>query len=423
LSELDKEKEELREYDNLDKAKRAIEFNLYDKELSRISIQLEEIENVRSEKIQQQHELYSTLRLQQDKVLQSEESSNHAKIALERLVQKRIEKVKELKDGISRRSALLVNLQEVKDNSAARNAEKQRITSQLQEVNTDIASKQQMLSTLDPQQSAGKQQLDIYRKEYSELRSQADALYGKQGRGRQFSTKKERNAFLAQQIGVLQTQVQGKEERAARMENEISVDEKACEADKRSILSTEKDVTDKHAQLESIMKRVNELTRSRNDLQERRKESWKALETFQEELVEAQGELEKGKQMLRSAVPPHISMGLATVERIVQEKRLSNKQYFGPLIDNFTLRNDAFRTAVEVAAGNSLFHVIVDTDVTAAMLMKELEARKGGRLTFLPLNRLRNENIAYPDSSDVRPLAEIALQYNANVTPAILQVR
>jgi hypothetical protein len=57
------------------------------------------------------------------------------------------------------------------------------------------------------------------------------------------------------------------------------------------------------------------------------------------------------------------------------------------------LKTEAFRVAVEVAAGNSLFHVIVDTDTTAAYLMKELERRKAGRLTFLPLNRMRNADI------------------------------
>ena len=52
------------------------------------------------------------------------------------------------------------------------------------------------------------------------------------------------------------------------------------------------------------------------------------------------------------------------------------KGYYGPLIDNIRLKADAYRTAVEVAAGNSLFHVIVDTDITAAFLMKELEDGK-----------------------------------------------
>lgn len=43
----------------------------------------------------------------------------------------------------------------------------------------------------------------------------------------------------------------------------------------------------------------------------------------------------------------------------------------------------------QVAGGNSIFNVIVDTDDTAAKLMHLLERRKLGRVTFMPLNRLR----------------------------------
>lgn len=61
------------------------------------------------------------------------------------------------------------------------------------------------------------------------------------------------------------------------------------------------------------------------------------------------------------------------------------------------------KTAVEVAANNALFHVIVDTDATAAklILMKRLERERLGRVTFLPLNQLREDThsqLQYPES-------------------------
>lgn len=43
----------------------------------------------------------------------------------------------------------------------------------------------------------------------------------------------------------------------------------------------------------------------------------------------------------------------------------------------------------QVAGGNSIFNVIVDTDNTAAKLMSMLERRRLGRVTFMPLNRLK----------------------------------
>lgn len=154
------------------------------------------------------------------------------------------------------------------------------------------------------------------------------------------------------------------------------------------------------------------------------------METVQEEIQNCRNELEKDKQILNASLPRQVSVGLACVERIVEEKGISKSLsgnrgagvYLGPLIDNISLKQDRFRTAVEVAAGNSLFHVIVDTDATAALLMKELEKKKAGRLTFLPLNQLRVDQIQYPESRDVRPLIDVALNYDVNIENAIKQV-
>jgi structural maintenance of chromosome 3 (chondroitin sulfate proteoglycan 6) len=71
---------------------------------------------------------------------------------------------------------------------------------------------------------------------------------------------------------------------------------------------------------------------------------------------------------------------------------------------------------IKVAAGNSLFNVVVDNDETAAKLMKKLEEKNMGRVCFMPLNRLRVRDVAYPDSSDVVPLLEAAMTYPREVS-------
>lgn len=46
-------------------------------------------------------------------------------------------------------------------------------------------------------------------------------------------------------------------------------------------------------------------------------------------------------------------------------------------------------TAVETTAGNSLFHVVVETDEVATRLTELLNKGKCGRASFMPLNRLK----------------------------------
>jgi chromosome segregation protein len=50
---------------------------------------------------------------------------------------------------------------------------------------------------------------------------------------------------------------------------------------------------------------------------------------------------------------------------------------------------DNYRLALEVAAGSRLSHVVVDDDRIAARAIELLKQRRAGRLTFLPLNRIR----------------------------------
>lgn len=66
---------------------------------------------------------------------------------------------------------------------------------------------------------------------------------------------------------------------------------------------------------------------------------------------------------------------------------VSCRGVMGPLVDLFDC-SESLYSAVEVTAGGSLFHVVVDTDATASQIMRHLTAQRVGRITCLPLNKL-----------------------------------
>lgn len=96
----------------------------------------------------------------------------------------------------------------------------------------------------------------------------------------------------------------------------------------------------------------------------------------------------------------------------------------GPLYGLIQLTSDKYAQAVEAAAGNSLFHVIVDTDATAARLLQELSLTTSSekvRVTFEPLNRLAERNVSipsYPDANDCIPLVR-KLRWDQQFRPVI----
>ena len=91
---------------------------------------------------------------------------------------------------------------------------------------------------------------------------------------------------------------------------------------------------------------------------------------------------------------------------------------YGPLYELFEV-SDRYKTAVEVTAGTryahsehlecrsnviSLFHVVVDTDDTASKILEVMNKEKGGRVTFMPINRLKSVQVQYPKANDAVPM-------------------
>lgn len=69
----------------------------------------------------------------------------------------------------------------------------------------------------------------------------------------------------------------------------------------------------------------------------------------------------------------------------------------------------------------SLFHVVVENDEISTQIIRHLNAQKGGRVTFIPLNRVKAPHVVYPRSSDVIALLN-KLKFLPKYNPAFAQV-
>jgi structural maintenance of chromosome 3 (chondroitin sulfate proteoglycan 6) len=192
----------------------------------------------------------------------------------------------------------------------------------------------------------------------------------------------------------------------------------------KEIAACTQQVTEKANDAASLQKQMDEKKRQRSVLQEARQEAWRTANELSDKVGEARDTFHRSRSNCRKSMPRNTAMGIDALKTIVEQERLTSDQYFGMLLDNMELKNERYTTAVEVAAQNSLFHVIVDTDATAARLMKRLEEEKLGRVTFLPLNQLRvDTSVKYPtQTSDVRPLLDSCINYDKRVDRAMQHV-
>lgn len=128
--------------------------------------------------------------------------------------------------------------------------------------------------------------------------------------------------------------------------------------------------------------------------------------------------MDRADRALSHMMDHNTSRGIAAVRRIKRQHNLDG--VYGTLAELFDV-NDRYRTAVEVTAGQSLFHYVVDTDETATKVLEVLQQEKAGRVTFMPLNRLRSRPTNMPRASDTIPMIE-KLQYDQAYEKAFLHV-
>lgn len=107
-------------------------------------------------------------------------------------------------------------------------------------------------------------------------------------------------------------------------------------------------------------------------------------------------DLSKADQALRSMAGKPILNGRDSVRKVLDMLTARGgamaeiaSSYYGPVIENFNCDKTIY-TAVEVTAGNRLFHHIVESDKVGTQILKEMNKQKlPGEVTFMPLNRLQ----------------------------------
>lgn len=135
-------------------------------------------------------------------------------------------------------------------------------------------------------------------------------------------------------------------------------------------------------------------------------ELWRKENNVQQNLTSLKEDLAKADQALRSMAGKPILNGRDSVRKVLDAFKARGgrdaeiaKAYYGPVIENFSCDKTIY-TAVEVTAGNRLFHHVIESDKVGTQILKEMNKQKlPGEVTFMPLNRLNVRDIPYPNDS------------------------
>lgn len=418
LAELEEEKDELRNFQERDRERRCLEYTIYSREQQEIAGVLDSLEEQRQTGVEDTD-------LNRDRFIQGEKEMAQIDAEIAECKQQieflKVDKA-QLEDERREASKALAQVElqakSLKDNQAATQSQKQRHDQDLNAVQTAIKQRESELQELLPQFNTAKDEEDDVRSQLTDAETLRQRLYAKQGRNSRFKNKSERDKWLQTEIkdnhtsiSTVQGVIAQTREDIKDLENEIALLEPESERLRQQIEG-------RGDTIHSVDQQVQSAKDERDRLMDQRKELWREEAKLDSVLTNASYEVERAERNLSHMMDHNTSRGIAAVRRI--KRQYNFEGVYGTLADLFEV-NERYRTAVEVTAGQSLFHYVVDTDETATKVLEILQNEKAGRVTFMPLNRLRSKPINMPRASDTIPMIE-KLQYDPAYEKAFAHV-
>lgn len=423
LSDLQMELNDLSQFQQLDRQRKVYEFNLFDRELSSLIQQIEEKdfeyeELVSSSKkdlqdLEKRETLCQTLQTRIDEI---QASLNLAKLEKEQS----LSEFNKLSESLAYKEVLQTELSSAV--SSAKEISK-GTTAKVDSLKELLNANESKMSALLPTYREKKQEEESLKEKLAQLVSDQRSLYAKQAMFLEFTTKAQRDAYLADEISSLRKDVTTrtsslKENLEALLEEKKALEQCQNELSQLDVLLNEPAYEEKLDRLEEEV-RVAKLTHAR--LLEQRKSQWRQEIKLKSLCDLTENDLTNVNHKVIQTMDRNLAKALDAVNQIAERLSLQDSVH-GPLVDLFSV-SDKYKTAVEVVAGNSLFHVVVDTDETALILMKELTRIKAGRITLMPLNRIESSEIVFPEQEEHEFIPLIKkLKYPEFVANAVQQV-
>ncbi|XP_027211226.2 structural maintenance of chromosomes protein 3 isoform X3 [Penaeus vannamei] len=411
LKTLEEEKEELKEYQKYDKMRRALEYTIHDRELKETRKKLDDMENQRKNSGAEQEKLRQQLQKAQDAIKTSSKEMKDIKQKLGQVKEERDTFNMEQQQLLKEKTKLEFTIKDLADEVQGDNKSKERAEKELQKLRSTISQKEAELEAIRPQYEEMKAREDEAQRELSLKDQKRKELYAKQGRGSQFTSKEQRDQWIQKELRSIERAMSEKKDQIRRLDEEINRDgERNKELEKRLQDNTlERQIMCDQVRL--TVKTLCEREASLRSCYYSRSEHWRKENNLQQNVSTLKEELSRADQSLRSMAGKPILNGRDSVQKVLDTFRERGghlgeiaTQYYGLLIENFECERSIY-TAVEVTAGNKLFHHIVESDKIGTQILKEMNKQKlPGEVTFMPLNRLTVKDIDYPQTNDAIPM-------------------
>ncbi|KAI0718995.1 structural maintenance of chromosome protein 3 [Cerioporus squamosus] len=421
LTELEEEKEELKEFQEKDKERRCLEYALHQRELEEVGAALEEIEEERRGEVHSANVRREQFNDREKQVQTLERSIAQTRTNLTTLNLTRQGAQSELTDLIGSRTELECTINDLRLAAQRAGGRREALEAELETVEASIQEKKEELAQLMPDWERIRTTESAEKRQLEEARARLDALYAKRGRLDKFRTKAERDRYLRAEIASMEQFRKAQANSLSGVEQELARAQQSLREVDENMDDTQRRAEDARNQVRVLGEEIAQLKDQQAEKTERRKELWREDSKLESLVTHAADELRSAERLLASMMDKDTGNGLRSIDRIVSSDPHGYEGVYGPLYRLFEVTDDKFNTAVELTAGNSLFHVVVDSDDTATRVLATMMRERSGRVTFMPLNRLKPKVPPVPNAQDAIPLME-KLRFDPKHTKAFQQV-
>ncbi|KAG8371091.1 hypothetical protein BUALT_Bualt13G0050800 [Buddleja alternifolia] len=418
LRELDEEKEELKKYQQLDRQRKSLEYTIYDKELHDAKQKLVEIEEARDQVSEKSTRMYNDVADAHEKCKELDKSLKDLTKEAQILGREKEAIEKQRTEAIKKRAKLELDDKDLHDKIKWNIKAKEDAVTQLELLNKEIQRSNSELTRIKQLYDNQVREEENLTRGIMEREKQLSILYQKQGRATQFANKAARDQWLKKEIKDYEQVLSSNLVQEQKLRDEIEQLKKEIREQDAYIKGRKAEAAEYESHISGYRQGYNKYKAERDKLHDDRKSLWGRENEITTEIERLKSEVVKAEKSLDHATPGDIRRGLNSVKRICRDNDI--RGVFGPVFELLEC-DEKFFTAVEVTAGNSLFHVVVQDDDKSTDIIRHLNAQKGGRVTFIPLNRVTAPRVTYPQSSDVIPLLK-KLKFDEKYAAAFAQV-
>ncbi|KAF9038262.1 RecF/RecN/SMC protein [Hymenopellis radicata] len=404
LTELEEEKEELKEFQDKDKERRCLEYALYQRELEEVGEALAQIENERRKEVHDANGRREMFNEREIEIQDIERQSSEVKHSLQSLAAQRHDAQSELTELTRRQAEVTCVIEDLQAAGARAGGRKESLETESKQLSRQIKEKERDLQMLMPEWEDSRNREVTEKRRLDEANARISALHAKQGRASKFKTKVERDNYLAQQITSMQAYETSQKSALQMSKTELGAARKSSGEVDAQITEVKAKIDDGRQKVTELAEDIRKLKEQHADLSEQRKDKWREDTKLESLVARASDQLRNAERDLAGMMDKDTGSGLRAIDRIAERHNLTG--VYGPLYRLFEITDHKFNTAVELTAGNSLFHVVVDSDETASKVLDVMMKEKNGRVTFMPLNRLKPKNQPMPNAQDAIPLMD-----------------